>query len=39
VSSDAATIATQTPVTTRIHVVPTSLPVPRLCNSATGQLA
>jgi hypothetical protein len=39
VSSDAATIATQTPVTTRIHVVPTSLPVPRLCSSATGQLA
>jgi hypothetical protein len=37
VSSDAATIATQTPVTTRIHVVPTSLPVPSVCSNATGQ--
>jgi hypothetical protein len=37
VSTEAATIATQTPVTTRIHVVLASLPVPRVCSSATGQ--
>jgi hypothetical protein len=36
VSTEAATIATHTPVTARIHVVPTSLPVPMVCSSATG---